>query len=71
MGVFCFNAFHSKHFSSQNKERLVFFLNERETEAPLVSVELLDLLAQLEPVDLLAPLATMELRCVISRARKQ
>lgn len=41
---------------------MCFFLNDRETEVSLVSVVLLVLLAQLDPVDLLAPLATMELR---------
>lgn len=53
------------------KKDSCFFLNERETKAPLVSRELLDLLAQLDPVDHLAPLATTDLRCVLSRARKQ
>lgn len=41
-------------------------LNDRETEVSLVSVVLLVLLAQLDPVDLLAPLATMEPRYVCS-----
>lgn len=40
----------------------VFFLNDRETEVSLVSVVVLALLAHLDPVDLLAPLATTELR---------
>lgn len=49
----------------------VFFLNDRETGVSLVSVVLLDPVAQLDPVDLLAPLATTELRCVLSYIRKQ
>lgn len=49
----------------------VFFLNDRETEVSLVSVVLPALLAHLDPVDLLAPLAMTELRYVLSCARKQ
>lgn len=41
-----------------------FLLNDRETEVSPVSVVLLALLAQLDPVDLLAPLATMDPRFV-------
>lgn len=41
---------------------MCFFLTDRETEVSLVSVVLLVLLAQLDNVDLPAPLATMELR---------
>lgn len=48
-----------------------FLLNDRETEVSLVSVVLLVLLAQLDPVDLLAPLATMDPRYVRSSHSKE
>lgn len=48
-----------------------FLLNDRETEVSLVSVVLLALLAQLDPVDLLAPLATMDPRYVRSSPSKE
>lgn len=48
-----------------------FLLNVRETEVSLVSVVLLVLLAQLDPVDLLAPLATMDPRYVSSSPSKE
>lgn len=40
------------------------FLNDRETEVSLVSVVLLALMAHLDLVALLVPLAMTELRCV-------
>lgn len=48
-----------------------FLLNDRETEVSLVSVVLLVLPAQLDPVDLLAPLATMDPRYVRSSPSKE